>query len=203
MPGGESREALLVDDRGDAEPGVADQATLLLPQPLRTLGDVDGTGAIDTGQVPEPVLAGIGQAGFGGELTLERRDRLTVVLLPEPDDLGELLFEGHPAEQVEDAVGRPRGGGRVAELGHEPSFKDVVGWVVRRDAVGTGQPFTAPWRPLTMRRCMTRKKTRAGIIARDVKAKTPAVSEEYWDEKSATPRGSVFMSPCSRSKGSR
>lgn len=40
------------------------------------------------------------------------------------------------------------------------------------------QPFTAPWSPLTMRRCIARNRIRAGIIAMVVNASTPAVSAE-------------------------
>ena len=39
-------------------------------------------------------------------------------------------------------------------------------------------PLTAPWSPLTIRRCIARNSTSAGIIAIVVKASTPAVSAE-------------------------
>ena len=209
-PGGQAGEALLVHQGGDAEPGAGDQPALPLPQPPGPLDRVDRAGAVGPGQVAQPVPAGLVEAGGLGELALQRGDRLAVTLVPVADELGELLLQRHPPEQADHprcgvGAGRRVGTGRGGGLGrgHGPVLGGFDGrrWggLVRAGA----HPFTAPCRPLTIRRCIARKKTSAGIIARVVKANTPAVSEEYCEEKSATPRGSVFMSPCSRSRGNR
>ena len=58
-----------------------------------------------------------------------------------------------------------------------------------------GQPFTAPVRPPTMRRWNRLKNTNAGIIDKEVNARTLAVSTEYCDAKACTPRGSVKVAP--------
>ena len=211
-PGGQPGEALLVHQRRDAQPGLGAPARAAsVPQPRGPLHRVDRSGAVRPGQVAQAVPRGLLEPGRPAELALERRDGLAVALVPEADDLGELLLQRHPAEQVAHAVRRGGAGrdepsaGVVGGRGHGRVLGAVGGGGGRWSARGArrGHPFTAPWSPLTIRLCMARKKTSAGIIARVVNAKTPAVSEEYCEEKSATPSGSVFMSPCSRSSGSR
>ena len=210
LPGRQPGEALLVDEGGDAQAGVAHQAPLEVPQPGLALGGVDGAGPVHAGELTQPVLGGVGQRRAAGEVALQRCHGLSVALVPEAHELGELLGEGHLLQQGLDRVGvgggRPVGsrGGVGAPRERGGSYLGHGGRAFRRWwQSGSPQPLTAPWSPLTMRRCRSRKKARAGSIARVVNAKTPAVSEEYWVEKSATPRGRVLRSPCSSRRGRR
>ncbi len=103
LPGRQPGQALLVHDRRDAEPRFGDQPALERPQPAGPLGGVDRPSAVRAGEVPEPVAGELFEAGDGAELALQRRDRLTVLLLPEAHDLRELLFQRHLGEEREDA----------------------------------------------------------------------------------------------------
>ena len=208
-PGRQPGEALLVHERGDAEPGPGDQAALPLPQPRGPLDRVDRPGAVRPGQVAQPVPGGLVEPGP------RRRTRPGAARRPRRRPSPRSRRSGRASPPASSGrAGRARGRDAVAGSGRSlersgrrsRSGPRRVGGEAdggRRGAGAWSHPLTAPWRPLTIRRCMARKKTSAGIIARVVNANTPAVSEEYCDEKSATPRGSVFMSPCSRSSGSR
>ncbi len=131
-------------------------------------------------------------AVVGRHLALHGRDDVAALVEPVADQLRELLLQGHAGVQRADALGHHGQLGQLARRG------DGVGHVL-----SLGHPFTAPCRPFTMRFCIARKNTSAGIIASVVKANTPAVSAECSVEKSATPRGSVRMSPRSSSSGRR
>ncbi len=173
--------------RGDPEPGLALQTTLLRPQPRGALVRFDGAGAVHTGELADAVAGDVGERAAvlgGGHLALHRRDD-AVLVEPVADELGGLLLEGHGLEQG----GRPvsglrlrqrRGDGREARLGPGGPRR------VRRR-----HPFTAPVRPPTIRRWKTAKNTSAGIIDSEVNARTRAVSTEYCDENAWTPSGSV------------
>jgi len=50
--------------------------------------------------VAQAVPSGLRQTGRTAELPLERRDGLAVALVPEADDLGKLLGQRHPRQQV-------------------------------------------------------------------------------------------------------
>ena len=116
------------------------------------------------------------QSARGVELALEWGDRVTVVLVPEAHQLGELLRQAHLPDQRRDTYVIPGGQELIGDV-------RIAHGLVPLGRVGTDrQPLTAPCRPLTMRRCSARKNTRAGTIANVVKANTPAVSEEYCDE---------------------
>ena len=57
LPCGQARQALLVDDRGDAEPGLRAEASLLAPQPRGALDGIDRAGAVHARQVADAVRA--------------------------------------------------------------------------------------------------------------------------------------------------
>src|SRR5690625_3129430 len=141
---------------------------------------------------------------------LHRGDRVAVAAGADPQahDLGELLLQRHAVQQLGNAgAGGRFGGASVVLTVHGVGgggYVDVSHGVFPSVAVWWGQPLTAPWRPLTMRFSIARKKTRAGIIASEVKASTPAVSWAYSVEKLATPSGRVWEAgSCSTRRGSR
>src|SRR5690554_4893694 len=82
---------------------------------------------------------------------------------------------------------------------------DGVAVVLGARRARADQPLTAFCRPLTIRFCKARKNTSAGMIASDVNARIPAVSDEYWLENCATPSGRVIAPPptLSTNRGSR
>ena len=86
------------------------------------LDRVDRAGPVRPSRWPEPVLGDLLEPGGPAELALERRHGLAVTLVPVAHDLGELLLEGHPAEQVDHAVRRVRavrfGDGKGVGRGH-------------------------------------------------------------------------------------
>ena len=88
--------------------------------------------------------------------------------VPERSELGDLLVEGERGEERCRSAGCVERG--VVPGAHGCSF------------VGGGHPLTAPESPPTIRRCIARNKIIAGIMARLVNAKTPAVSAECSDE---------------------
>ena len=55
LPGGQTRQAFLVDDRGDAEAGLRAEASLLAPQPRGALDGIDRAGAVHPRQVADAV----------------------------------------------------------------------------------------------------------------------------------------------------
>lgn len=82
----------------------------------------------------------------------------------------------------------------VPSAGDLPLPKGAAGAGVGRSGFGSWyrcQPFTAPVRPPTMRFSKTEKKTSAGSMASEVKARTFAVSVEYCEENTWTPSGRV------------
>src|SRR5690606_32050010 len=201
LPGGEPGEALLVDERGDPEPGLALEPALLLPQPAGPLRRVDRPGAVDPRVAPDAITGDLRQAGGrclpGAHLGLHRRHG-AVLVEPVAHELGELLLQAHLRVEVADALGDRRHGGD--EIGHEAlSFVRARrrrrgeracrgGWVC---GCGSGQPLTAPVRPPTIRFSKNEKKMSAGIIDSEVNASTRAVSTEYSDENAWTPSGRV------------
>ena len=76
--GGEAGEALLVDDRRDAEARAVDHRALLAHQLGGALGGGERAAAVDAGEVAEPVPARLGErrGGARGEHVLHRRDVL-------------------------------------------------------------------------------------------------------------------------------
>ena len=209
LPRGEAGEALLVHERRDAQARLALEPALLGPQPGRPLGGVDRACAVHPRVVPETVpgrLAElVGRLLAGRHLRLHRRDRALLVE-PVAHELGQLLLERHLRVQRAHAL-RHLGHGGYGVYHGPFSFVMTYGCVHgdgtdrrphrgvthRRATVGSGggQPFTAPWRPPTMRRSKSVKNSRAGIIDSDVNASTRAVSTEYCDANAWTPSGSV------------
>ena len=183
-------------DRRDAEPGAGDQVPLELPQPGGARGGVDGAGAVGAGEVTEPVPGELFELGGPAELALQRRDRLAVLLLPEADDLGELLLERHPRRAARARAPRRRARpvvrGRTClcrALASPTAVRTSVmlcfPWL--RSCTAAAQPLTAPCRPPTICRSASVKKSRAGSIASDVKARIPAVSWCTGSRSSARP----------------
>ena len=76
--GGEAREALLVDDRRDAQARAVDHRALLAHQLGRALRGRERAAAVDAGEVAEPVAARLGErrGRARGEHVLHRRDVL-------------------------------------------------------------------------------------------------------------------------------
>src|SRR5450756_2222791 len=195
LPRGEAREALLVDEGGDAQTRLTLEAALLGPQPGGALGRLHRAGAIDARVVADAVLGDLGEiAGVhlaGGHLGLHRRDR-TVLVKPVAHELGQLLLERHLSVERSHALGHLRHG--EDDVGHRALLLCRDTWVSvppKLDQAPT-QPLTAPVRPPTMRRSNSEKNTSAGIIDSDVNASTRAVSTEYCDANDWTPRGSVY-----------
>lgn len=87
--------------------------------------------------------------------------------------------------------GAGAGLGRVVEVPSPARGPTTRPRTVRRGSWRWCQPFTAPVRPPTMRFSKTEKKIRAGSMASEVKARTFAVSVEYWEENTWTPSGRV------------
>src|SRR5690606_33129161 len=181
-------------------------AALLGPQPLRPLDRVDRPRAVHAGVVAQAVARDLRQGGRGrvaGHLALHRGHDVAALVQPVPDELCELLLEGHPGVQLAHAL-RHLGHGpkRHWQLRHRiPSYLQGTAACAalrgrrrrgRRPRRLVGQPLTAPVRPPTMRRSNSEKKMSAGIIDSDVNASTRAVSTEYWEENAGTPSGSVY-----------
>ena len=62
LPRCQSGQALLVHQRRDAQPGLALQPSLLVPEPRGALRRIDRTGAVDPGVVPDAVAGHVGRA---------------------------------------------------------------------------------------------------------------------------------------------
>src|SRR6478609_3923413 len=197
-PGGESGQALLVSDGGDAE-AVRIGGPLLAPhQRDRPDHRVDRCGAERPGQLAEPEREQFVQVQVVvAHLVLMRSHVAAVARGPDPDpvQLGNLLLQGHGFDQALDPLSyRQRG--------------IAPGSIAGSHLVGLpflfGHPFTAPVSPPTMRRSARVKNSSAGTIASEVNANTMAVSCEYWVEKSCTPSGRVNDSESlSTNKGNR
>ena len=108
--GGEPRQALLVDQRGDAEPGGGQHRAVLADQLRGAVGRRDGRAAVRPGEVTEAVPARVGerQRGAGREHVLHGRDVdghigaggiADVAVRPAAAELRDLLLEGHRGEQ--------------------------------------------------------------------------------------------------------
>jgi hypothetical protein len=105
--GGEAGEALLVDDRRDAQARAVDHRALLAHQLGRALDRGERAAAVHPGEVAEPVPARLGERRGGalGEHVLHRRDVLVGVPVrglgghrvahPPAAELGHLLRERH------------------------------------------------------------------------------------------------------------
>ena len=114
LPGGQPGQALLVHHGRDAEP--PGRHDLALAAGHRAGARRPGlTGAVPYGRVscPIPSLISVSQAAAGAaEVMLMRRDRAAgrVDVHPDAGELGDLLRDGHPGQQI--AVPGPRPGRR-------------------------------------------------------------------------------------------
>ena len=109
---GEPGQALLVRDRGDAEPRARDELCLQRGELARAVDRIDGRGAERTREMPQPVSAALLEGRRVRERLLHRRHVARAELRPDPDaaELAELLVERHLAQQRLHALGeRPRG----------------------------------------------------------------------------------------------
>ena len=135
----EPGQALLVDDRGDAQPGLLLQPPLLGPEPARTLDRVDRSGAVDAREVSDAVSGRVLVLRRVGHLARHRGDDLVALVDPVADELRQLLLEGHRSR-----TGPARG----------PRPAEVRGC--------HAQPLTAPVSPPTMRRSNRLKNDQGG-----------------------------------------
>ena len=104
-PGRQPGQALLVHDRGDAQPGLGDEAALGVAQPARTLDGVDGARPVHPGEVPQTVPGELLERRRRGHLLLHGCDHGATLIDPEPDQLGDLLLERHHCAQSRGAIG--------------------------------------------------------------------------------------------------
>ncbi|MDQ1169547.1 hypothetical protein QE392_001351 [Microbacterium proteolyticum] len=111
LPRREASQALLVNQGGDAETCLVLQTPLLAPQPLGALDRVDGTGAVDAGEVAEAVHRGIRVGGGRDLLAREGGDDLVALVDPVAHELRELLVEGHLGHERLHPGGDARGEG--------------------------------------------------------------------------------------------
>ena len=150
----EAGEALLMDQGGDAQPGVLQDDPVLPHQVRRAVHSGQRLAAVHPGEVAEPVPARLGErnGAGGGEDVLHRRDVdrglrvgrrslgvvLHVVEDPSAAELANLLLQGHLREKEIDPVRdgqrrvlprprRPVGGGlRVGGRHVSSSFAQVL-----------------------------------------------------------------------------
>ncbi len=109
-PGGEAGQALLVRDRRDAEAVRGGDPALGPGQGARTDVGVHGRGAEGAGQLAEAEFDQLVPVVLGGHLALQRGDSVAVRggAHPHAVQLGGLLLQGHPGQQV----GHPGVGGQ-------------------------------------------------------------------------------------------
>ena len=131
FPGGQARQALLVDDRGDAEAGLRAQAPLLAPQPRGALDGIDRAGAVHARQVADAVPRSVFVPRRGGELTRHRRDQFVALVDPEAPELGGLLLQRHLRDERADAR-------RTVRLTHSQVSPSPLRSVRRRCAARRG-----------------------------------------------------------------
>ena len=107
LPGRETRQALLVNDRRDSQPGLRDETPLELPEPCGALVGVVRARPVHPREVPQSVDAGVREeASAVADLALEGGDDVALLVLPEADELRELLVERHLVEQRRRPAGR-------------------------------------------------------------------------------------------------
>ena len=148
------------------------RSALQVPEPRGPLDRRPPGGCRNAGEVTEPVPRRLVERRLAAELALERRDDLAVAPSPRTRRSGRASPRASSGRAARSRGRRCRTcQGLKIRHGSVSFVVDV--WVL------TDQPLTAPWRPLTIRFCMARKNTSAGIMASEVNAKTPAVSEEY------------------------
>ena len=111
-PGGEAGQAFLVRDGGNTEPARPGDLGLQIPQPAARHGRRQRPGAEHPGDLAEAVADELSQRPRNQtHLALHGGDVGVPGLVAEPDaaQLGDLLRQCHPAEQVRDPLGgRPR-----------------------------------------------------------------------------------------------
>jgi hypothetical protein len=115
--GGEAGEAFLVRDSRDAQPGVVEEVLLQLREFPRGLDRLGRPGTERTGEMPQPILAGLFVAGRRHEDVLPRRhgDAGDGGIAPRTAELRHLLFQRHLGQQQRDALRarKPRIGPRA------------------------------------------------------------------------------------------
>ena len=111
--GGEPGQALLVSDRRDAEPIVADDLCLQPGQLPDAFGRLQRAGAENPREVAQSVPDQLPQRRHvRGELALQRRDAVAIgggAAQPDAAQLREFLLQGHPGQQVGDPLGHRAG----------------------------------------------------------------------------------------------
>jgi hypothetical protein len=121
-----------VDERRDTEPGVLDEPALLRRERARSLHGVDRGGAERAGELAEAVGGEHGElAVLGLHRVLHRGDVTTLAgpaaPLPQPHQLGELLRQRHPGDELGDpgVLARCGAGGHVGAHVILPSTSKV------------------------------------------------------------------------------
>jgi hypothetical protein len=158
LPGGEAGQAFLVRDRRDAEAAGPGDTALGAGQCLRAERRVHGRGAEGAGELAQAVgdqLVPFLVGALDGHVVLVRSDSAAVRRGAHPHavQLGGLLLQGHPREQVVDAGGGGQRGITPGRGGHEAP----VGWTGRPSHERVEAPADRVPRPLLrMFRCVCR-----------------------------------------------
>ncbi len=152
LPGGEAGQALLVRDRRDAEAAGLGDTALGAGQCLRAERRVHGGGAEGAGELAQAARDQLVPVMVHAHVVLVRSDSVAVRRGAHPHavQLGGLLLQGHPGEQVVDAGGGGQGVVTPGRGGHEAP----VGWTDGPLTNGADERFSRAY--LRMFRCALR-----------------------------------------------